>query len=497
MTAISDSFTNTDGTDITAHTAGGVTWSKFANATATIQGNQLRLGGAINATRSVLTSEVFSTHNQSAEIDFDSADGVVGISVRASVSTDSVTGAGKAYNIRMLGSDLYLAVLTVASGALSNITGPITAPTSGVMRLEAEGSTIKAFVNDTEYISVTDTQVTEGRRTGVSMFPFGSNLEGDFDNFSAEDINVPTATSYTLSGPDVGQVNVASESFTLQPIGGDWPDPQTINLATDNSGTFRDSQDNVVTSLDVGGLSGPVTFTYTPTALTTASHQISASASPAIGTDPAGIAYDIVDYEKRVTTSPNGQDIHVLIPSGYDAAVGAHLVIYCHGHGGSDENLVDRSSDDTAAFLDRLIDDGYLVASSHQRGSNWGNDEAIEDIVDLYAYCVTNFRLRETLLWSVSMGGLSGLSAVKDKRIPNIKGWAGIAPVCNLASMFDNNTGTFAAAIRTAYGIAADGSDYAALTSGNDPVLLAASCPDGAEVFKQRPDAHTGFPRSV
>lgn len=64
------------------------------------------------------------------------------------------------------------------------------------------------------------------------------------------------------------------------------------------------------------------------------------------------------------------------------------------------------------------------------------------------------------------------LLAPHDGRVPRIKGWLGSVPVCNLADMFGANAGTYAAGIRTAYGIAANGSDYATLTDGHDPVLL-------------------------
>lgn len=264
-------------------------------------------------------------------------------------------------------------------------------------------------------------------------------------------------------------MNTPSSSFSLTPSGGDWPSGQSIAVTSDGAGTFSPTGPYSPTGSDA------VTFTYTPTSKTGSPHTISVTATPSLGTDPDAIDYTVVGYSTVTATSPNGEDITILVPSSYDADVGAHLVMYCHGNNGSDEEMGARVVAEQAAWIDALIDEGYLLAASHMSGNNWGNDDAQADMVDLYAYCVTNYRLRDTLIWAASMGGLPGLLAIDDDRIPRVKGWLGIVPVCNLADMFDNNTGTHAAGIRTAYGIASDGSDYSTQTSGHDPVLLNAS----------------------
>ena len=69
MTAISDSFTNTDGTDITAHDAGGIDWVKFKAAdVATIEGNKVQFGNdGGNQASMILSGRVFTTDDQWAE----------------------------------------------------------------------------------------------------------------------------------------------------------------------------------------------------------------------------------------------------------------------------------------------------------------------------------------------------------------------------------------------------------------------------------------------
>ena len=471
MTAISDSFTNTDGTDITAHTAGGVTWSKFKAAdVATIEGNKVQFGndGGIQASM-IVSGRVFTTDDQWAEMSYDTGNlltKIAGPAVRASIAGDAEAGGGSggAYILRLYQSSWQVCYLNY-TGSLSILDNGSGIATSGTARLEANGSTITATINSTEVSSITNTTLTAGRRTGIA-FTTGT---AEADDFSASDANVTTATAYEFTGPEIGQVNVASTNFSLTPSGGDWPASQSIAVSSDGAGTVSPTGPFSPTGSDA------VNFTYTPTSKTGSPHTISVAATPALGTDPDAIDYAVVDYSTVTTTSPNGEDITVLVPSGYDADVGAHLVMYCHGNNGSDEEMGSRAVAEQAAWIDALIDEGYLLAASHMSGNNWGNDDAQADMVDLYAHCVTNYRLRDTLIWSASMGGLPGLLAIDDDRIPNVKGWLGIVPVCNLADMFDNNTGTFAATIRTAYGIASDGSDYSTQTSGHDPVLLDAS----------------------
>ena len=73
------------------------------------------------------------------------------------------------------------------------------------------------------------------------------------------------------------------------------------------------------------------------------------------------------------------------------------------------------------------------------------------------------------MLQGQSMGGLVALLLLSGGLVPAL-GAAMIEPVTNLANMY---AGTYQAAIKGAYGIAADGSDYAAKTAGHDPNLLA------------------------
>ena len=169
-----------------------------------------------------------------------------------------------------------------------------------------------------------------------------------------------------------------------------------------------------------------------------------------------------------VDSTAGGYTIKVLIPTNYVASA----VVYHHGAG---ETAASLTSDPLkAGVVARLLDDGYLVASSDAAGENWGNQAGLDAYTALQSYLVTNYAPTKTAIFSQSMGGCTGLLAASTG-FTGLCAWFGICPVCSLSSMFAANAGTYAGAIRTAYGIAGDGSDYASKTSGFDPALKSAS----------------------
>lgn len=163
--------------------------------------------------------------------------------------------------------------------------------------------------------------------------------------------------------------------------------------------------------------------------------------------------------------------MRILVPKTYQAGTPAPLVIYHHGVG-EDQTAI---TTDTLKLdvIDRLLRYGYIVCASNNGGDNWGNDASLTATTNLYNYMTANYNISRVVFLSQSAGGPSGLLSLGGA-IP-VKGWLGIYPVCNLANMFGGNAGLFAPNIRAAYGIAPDGSDYAAKTAGHDPVLVAAA----------------------
>lgn len=477
MAQLADAFTDTDGVDLFSHVAdvGAFNWTNaFSGASPTladINSNAARFYSPNSLFSASITPRSFTTNDQWAEITYSSLAGTPGVFVRGSYDGDTSPAPGYICYRAEHYSDgkVYLSKVSLLSrslvGYLNGGTGVAVTGTSGTLRIEANGTTITVYFNGVAKITVTDSSITTGRRCGIWCFPTSGN-NCRINSFNASDANVTTATSYTFSGPSIGAISTASSNFTISPIGGDWPVGQTISLASTGSGTF--SQSNPIATSG----STPITVTYTPSSQTGSPHTISVTASPTLGTNPASLSYTVVAYTTVSTVSPNGQALTILVPVAYSATAGAHLLLYAHSNNGSSSEFTTRANANWAAFLDDCIAKGYIICGSALNGNNWGNDASLASMVDMYAYLVTHYRCLKTLLWSQSMGGLASLLAVNDDRIPRVKGWMGVLPVCNLADMFDSNSGTYASGIRTAYGIASDGSDYAALTAGHDPVLL-------------------------
>lgn len=174
-------------------------------------------------------------------------------------------------------------------------------------------------------------------------------------------------------------------------------------------------------------------------------------------------------------TDTNAQAIRVTLPTNYDHRRPSPVVLGTHGNAGDEAWLTADAG--VQSLYDALLAAGYIVATSFQHGNNWGSPTATTDIVTLYKYVRDNYSIGPVVMLGQSMGGLSSLSAITRAKLP-IAGWAGLYPVCDLRWMYDNIDGP---AIRTAYGIAGNGSDYAAKTAGYNPML------EGAEAYRGLP----------
>jgi hypothetical protein len=93
----------------------------------------------------------------------------------------------------------------------------------------------------------------------------------------------------------------------------------------------------------------------------------------------------------------------------------------------------------------------------------------VDDYEGLARYLLANYATSGILVVTQSMGTLPMLNLLKRQTVPIVAMYI-IAGVTNLKYEYDNFP-TFAGQIRTAYGIASDGSDYAAKTAGFDPNL--------------------------
>ena len=161
----------------------------------------------------------------------------------------------------------------------------------------------------------------------------------------------------------------------------------------------------------------------------------------------------------------NGRQAFVAAPTG---AANGKAIIYCSGTGENAESFW--TAGDKAGVEAALDAAGYHVAGIEAHGDNWGNDAGVADYVALYEFLLSDYAITGGVgILAQSMGGLPGLNVIAGGQTL-INAYAGIYPACNLLAAWE---GSFTAPIRSAYGIALDGSDYATLTDGSDPVLHA------------------------
>jgi hypothetical protein len=111
------------------------------------------------------------------------------------------------------------------------------------------------------------------------------------------------ATSYTLTGPSSGAVNVASANFSVLPNG---VANTSVIPHTSGSGLFYPSM------LSFANSSAAQAFQYTPYTTAGSPHTITTTASPPLGTDPAGILYTVTAPATQFTlTGPTSGPVNV------------------------------------------------------------------------------------------------------------------------------------------------------------------------------------------
>lgn len=177
---------------------------------------------------------------------------------------------------------------------------------------------------------------------------------------------------------------------------------------------------------------------------------------------------------REVLCTVSGVSGRVLVPDTYNSLKRTTVVMY---HGGVGETETAPTADSLKeTVVQALVNAGCLVvAANGYGGDDWGNQTALDDYDAMFDFVSARWDGDDVIILSQSMGGISGLSAYANNLYANVRGWAGIYPATNLSAMFAANAGLYASSIRTAYGIAADGSDYSTKTSGYDPNLYTTS----------------------
>ena len=170
----------------------------------------------------------------------------------------------------------------------------------------------------------------------------------------------------------------------------------------------------------------------------------------------------------NATSTVSGNAVRL---EGPDWLTAAPLLIYCHGQGGTQN---EPWTLDFAPLRTPSIDAGWIWAASNMAGANFGNAAGVTSISQLIAWVKTHYTVTDIVLYGVSMGGLPAMNYIANGGYdPLLRGFVGGVAGQSLADLF-NNVPSTKAAIKTAWGFAADG-DYGTATAGGDPMLRTTS----------------------
>lgn len=179
---------------------------------------------------------------------------------------------------------------------------------------------------------------------------------------------------------------------------------------------------------------------------------------PAAPATDAGAALDPGVHRLTV----GGEGAVVLVPE----VPNGRLVVYAHGYGADLRNIPDDEA--FGALAQGLVDAGYAVAASTAGGDAWGDAASVDAHAVLAATARRLTGAADVYLVAESMGGLAGAQLVTGDRIEGLRAYAGLQPLCDLASIYS----WFPDSIDAVYG-----PDAAAAVARLSPVRLDADVP--------------------
>lgn len=232
----SDSFTDSDGTLLSAH---GSSWTRHSTGSSPSSGIAITSNRARNTTAATdgayyhSGSPASADYSVSADVYVVSTDNTNEANVLARVSTSAATW----YMARLLNTgstsanwQVYKRVAGTFTQLGSNVAQTIAASNSYSLRLECIGTAIKLYTlgSGSAAISVTDSAISAAGKAGIRMYRSAGTITDGFhlDNFSGDDPASGSYTitaahgSYTLSGQAVAlkadrKITAAQGSFTL------------------------------------------------------------------------------------------------------------------------------------------------------------------------------------------------------------------------------------------------------------------------------------------
>lgn len=190
----------------------------------------------------------------------------------------------------------------------------------------------------------------------------------------------------------------------------------------------------------------------------------------------------IVDstYKTVVWTGGANADFRICVPAGYDSRKPRPAVILFHGLGSTERTWATNAN--YHAIQKALTDAGFIVISGARRDEygTWGNENAQAAYIETYRYLLANYSISCVACLANSMGGIEFFNTLATGKIGIPTCLVATSATANLAACYASSSLT--SSIKSAYGIASDGSDYATKTDGFDPIL-------------ERPDSFFGLPQ--
>ena len=392
-------------------------------------------------------------------------------------SSTTITGGGW-YEVALVldaaaGGKLFVNGNLQASSATTPAAASVNATTPGLFDVRSFRSASTSFDwnGPLDEVAVFSTALHTANYTPSSS-PTSNSAAGlvavwHLDSNGNDSKTSAAATAVTLTGPTTGPSGSASSNFTVG-ANGDITGTVTVTPSSGGGGgTFTP------TTVNISAGTPTATFTYTPAS--TGAKTISVTNNGGLS-NPSNITYTstapTIYNRVDATDTIGGQSIMVLVPNSNSAApyTGSptKVVLYAHGAGEDQTGLLSDSL--KATTVTALLNAGYILAGTNARGDNWGSQSAVDDYAALDKYVRDNYSVSNVVIWSQSMGGLAGLSALAQGKVKAI-GWLGTYPVVSLSNIY--GLGAFTTAINTAHSITGSGSGtYANRTYGLDPSLF-------------------------
>jgi len=180
-------------------------------------------------------------------------------------------------------------------------------------------------------------------------------------------------------------------------------------------------------------------------------------------------------------TSVGNAGMRIALPLNYDSRIPAPLAILFHGNGSDETHW--QSNGLGSSIANALSAAGYIVvgAANTPNVSTWGAQAGLDAYVAAYRFVRDHYAVSGVVVYGNSMGGIETMLTLAERRIPGIVAAALSVPTFSLANNHANTN--FTGTIRTAYGIASNGSDYDTKTIGHDPALMQPAAFRGIPIY--------------